>query len=180
MEHFHQNTCVDTKNATIGQCAVAIKTAELIKDHPEWSLKQVAEVARCIRDKTKLMFVVDDLNYLKAGGKLSSVSAFVGGILHVHPVIEIRDGYLRLSVKLRGSMRKLLPKAFSLFVEKHNPDKEAIWLVSSTGFSESLKDYATEFATEYGFKKIRWIDVGCIITTHGGPSSFAIAGYHKI
>lgn len=171
--------CVDTKSVTIGQCAVAIKTAKIIRQHPEWSLKQAAEAAKCIAQQTKFIFIVDDLKYLKAGGRCRSSTAFIGGLLHIHPVIEIEDGYLRSNIKLRGSIKHLLPKVFSLFMEKYSPDMEEIWIGGTAYISQEIKRRAEELAKDWGFKNIIWTDTGSVITTHGGPNAFGIAGYCK-
>lgn len=169
--------CVDTKNVSIGQCAAAIKVARLIRKNPEWTLKQAAEAAKCVCEHTKMMFVPDKLEYLKAGGRVKSGAALLGSILHIHPVIDIINGYLCVIRKIPGSLNRAISNAFSLFMEKYNPDTEEICIGGTPGFSDKMKDFVISVASEWGFKNINWLNAGNVITTHGGPNAFGIAGY---
>lgn len=169
--------CVDTKNVSLGQCAVAVKVAKLIQKHPEWSLKQAAEAAKCVSEQTKMLFVPDKLEYLKAGGRVKTGTAFLGTLLGIHPIIEIKDGYLCLAKKTRGSMRHCIKKLFAYYIENFFPEPDEIWLGGTTGLSPELKELACSAANELGFEDIHWIDAGSVITTHGGPNAFGIAAY---
>lgn len=171
--------CVDTKNVSIGQSAVAVKTAKLIKAHPEWTLKQAAEAAKCVGEQTKMFFIPDRLDYLKAGGRIKSVAAFVGSLLEIKPLIELKNGCLSLAKKIRGTIRHTMKKIYALFIERYSLDTDEIWIGATTGFPAELKELAVSTAKEFGFGKVNWLDGGGVITTHGGPHAFGIAGYCK-
>lgn len=171
--------CVDTKNVSLGQSAVAVKVAKLIKKHPEWTLKQAAEAAKCISEQTKMLLVPDQLEYLKAGGRVKTAAAFLGTLLGIHPIIELKDGYLCLAKKIHGSIRRTLKKIFNYFIERFSPDTDEIWLGSTTGFEREMKELAISTAKNLGFRNVNWIDAGGVITTHGGPNAFGIAAYCK-
>ena len=61
--------------------------------------------------------------------------------------------------------------------DRYNLDKEQLYLLYSLGLEERIKMRAEEIAKEKGFKKIIWIQTGCVISTHGGPGAIGIAGF---
>ena len=66
------------------------------------------------------------------------------------------------------------------FAEKYDLDREeCLWLISVIGFSDEVRAVVENAAKEAGFKKIRWIQAGGVITTHGGPAAFGLAGFSR-
>lgn len=125
----------------------------------------------------KMCFVPKDLSFLRAGGRLSNAAALVGSILNIHPVIELKNGYLVAGKKMRGKMQRIIPELMEEFSVSKNLDKKIIWLEYSIGLSDELREIAGETARKLGFQRTCWISAGSIITTHGGPGAFGIAGY---
>lgn len=56
-------------------------------------------------------------------------------------------------------------------------DKEQLYLLYSLGLEEHIKLRMEEIAKEKGFKKIIWIQTGCVISAHSGPGAIGIAGF---
>lgn len=176
-EEIENISFIDTKHVSVGQCAAVIRLAQQVERHPEWTVKQVENAAREISDSVKMCFVPSNLDYLKAGGRVSNATALCGNILGIHPKIEVLDGFLKASKKYRGKMKKVVEKLIVDFYVEHELEKDEIWMGCSTGFAEDLKLHAIEIARELGFKKINWLKVGGVITTHGGPNAFCMAGF---
>ena len=64
--------------------------------------------------------------------------------------------------------------------EKYDLDREeTLWLISVIGFSDSVRAVVENAAKEAGFQKIRWVQAGGVITTHGGPAAFGMAGFSR-
>lgn len=128
----------------------------------------------------QMCFLPKDLSFLRAGGRVSNAAALIGSVLSIHPVIELKDGYLAAGNRLRGKMQRILPEFIKEFVDIKRMDKEIIWLEYTTGLSEELRVIAEETVQKLGFQTIHWISAGGVITTHGGPGVFAIAGYSTL
>ena len=76
---------VDTKSVSAGQNAIVTSMAEKLREHPEWGMKQaLEEVERLIRDIC-MCFVPDNMDFLRAGGRVSNAVALCGDILGIHP-----------------------------------------------------------------------------------------------
>ncbi|WP_426350557.1 DegV family protein [Alloiococcus sp. CFN-8] len=168
---------IDTKNVSFGQCAVVIRLAQEIEKHPEWTVKEVVDAANEIISSVSMCFTPYNLDYLSAGGRVSNASALCGNLLSIHPKIQLIDGYLKATKKYRGKMKKVVLNLIYDFTEEKNLDRQEVWMGSSIGFSDELKEEAINAAYGLGFQKVNWISAGGVITTHGGPKAFGIAGF---
>ena len=172
-------TSVDTKQVSVGQYAVVITMAKLIKEHPEWTVEEAAEKAREVSESVHMCFVPDTLEFLRAGGRVSNAAALCGSLLKIHPQIEILDGYLQATKKRRGSMKKIAPQLTANYMKEQQLDLEEIWLIYSPGLDEEIKELSEAAARQCGAKKITWVRTGGVITTHGGPGAFGVVGIRK-
>lgn len=167
---------VDTKHVSVGQASVVLAVAQLLREQPEITLDEAAEAAKRIAEKTQMCFIPDNLDYLRAGGRVSNAVALVGNILSLHPCIKIIDGKLMAQKKYRGSTKKVIPKLIADFAEKHALKKDLIRFINTPALSEECRAVAEETARDMGFKRIEWMKTGCVITCHGGPGAFGVVG----
>lgn len=92
---------VDSKSAAIGSgilAEYALKCADKGMD-----AKTIAETLEKKRDEICLVALLDTLEYLKKGGRISKTVAFAGGLLNIKPVITVVDGEIQVIGKARGS-----------------------------------------------------------------------------
>lgn len=172
-------TSFDTKQVSVGQAAIVIQTAKYLKENPLVTMKELIKEVNSICDRTKMCFIPGKLEYLRAGGRVSN-AVFIGGkILSIHPSIEIENGYLVGKKKYRGKMESIVPKMIAEYSTAKNLDKKEVYLLWSIELSEAVRRLAEDKAKEIGFEKIKWMQTGCVITTHGGPGSFGIVGFSK-
>ena len=173
-------TALDTKQVSAGQCAVTIRTARLLEEHPEWTADQAAEMAARIAARTRMAFIPRNLDFPRAGGRVSNVAALCGNLLRIIPCVDIRDGRLIVTKKYRGKLEKVIPAFMREYVEENALEREELWAVITPGFTEDLKQVVRQTAEELGFRQLNFIPSGGVITTHGGPSAVGIAGYQKL
>lgn len=148
--------------------------AEWLREHPEATLDEAADKARSISKQTKMCFVPNNLDYLRAGGRCSNTAALVGNLLNLHPCIEIVDGKLIASKKYRGRMSRVARALFRDFSTKHNLQKDRIYFISTPYMDNTVRTVLDEGARASGYQEIVWIKTGCVITCHGGPGAFGI------
>ena len=169
-------TSLDTKHVSVGQAAVVLAVAEMLQAHPEYSIEDAVEGARRISEQTRMCFIPKNLDYLRAGGRVSNVVALTGNLLGLHPCIEILDGRLMAKKKYRGALNKVIPKLIQEFSEKNILSRDHIRFIWAPGFTDDLKQLAEATAAELGFRKVTWMKTGCVITCHGGVGAFGIVG----
>ena len=132
------------------------------------------------REEVRLVAIVDTLEYLKRGGRISKTAAFAGGLLSIKPVICIEDGEIKMLAKARGAKQ-----ANSMLVQEiekaGNIDFEKPFLLGYTGTSdEGLRRFIQESKPLWnGQEELPATIVGSVVGTHAGPGAVAAAFFRK-
>lgn len=172
-------TMIDTKQVSVGQANVVLAVAKLLEAHPEMTVEEAAAAANELIARARMCFLPDNLEFLRAGGRVSNVAFLGSRILSLHPCIEILDGKLVATKKYRGKMTKVAAHLIADYAEKYDLDRDCLYLVRTVGQDESVIESAEVAARECGFRETVWIQANGVITTHGGPAAFGLAGFAK-
>ena len=129
------------------------------------------------REKVRLLALVDTLEYLKKGGRISSTVAFAGGLLNIKPVITVADGEIKLLGKARGSKQgnNLLVQEIQ---KAGGVDFTMPLMLGYTGLSDALlQKYIQDSAAlwEGNVENLPVSIVGSVVGTHAGPGAVAVA-----
>ena len=92
---------VDTENACLGQ-QILVKRAMELRDAGK-SAQEIADILNEEKKQVRLVALVDTLEYLKKGGRISAATALAGAVLNIKPVIAVVDGQVTVLGKARGS-----------------------------------------------------------------------------
>ncbi|MBQ3008133.1 MAG: DegV family EDD domain-containing protein [Oscillospiraceae bacterium] len=168
---------VDTKQVTGGQRAVVLKMAQYIEDNPGADFEILKAEAEKWVEKSRFVFFPGDLEYLKAGGRVSNAAYLVASILGLKPLIEIIDGKLVGTKKYRGSDEKIYKKLVNDYLAENSFEKDSFFMVYSEGIDPSLKADLEKEAAKYGYENITWVPTGCVISCHSGPGAFGFGGF---
>jgi len=169
---------VDTKHVSVGQAAVVLAVREYLDAHPETTLEQAGEIVESISKSVRMGFIPGDLDYLRAGGRVSNAAYLGAKLLSLHPLIEILDGKLMSTKKYRGNMAKVVSKLVSEYSEGLDNAKP-LYLIYGRGLDEQIMQDAERIVKEKGFASVKWIETGCVIAAHSGPGAFGIVGFAK-
>lgn len=170
---------LDTKCVAAGQAAVVLTIARLLREHPETTLEQAADAAKELIVRARMGFIPGDLDYLRAGGRVSNAAYLGAKILGIHPLIEIVDGKLISTRKYRGMMKRVVMQLTREFPAAQNLEKDALWLIYGAGLGEEVMRGVEELLHEQGYQNLTWVQTGCVIAAHSGPGSFGIVGFGK-
>ncbi len=163
---------IDTENASVAQ-GVLVQTAINMRDEGK-SVDEIVSTIEDILQRAHIFIVLDTLEYLKCGGRISPSVAFVGGVLGLHPVIEISKGKLELIDKVKGTkaMSKwLVNKVDSLPVDENYPV-----FIGHSNAKEKADSLCTMMKDKSFGGDIPTYCIGSSIGTHVGPDAIAI-GY---
>lgn len=170
---------VDSENVALGERILIYRGLEYAKEG--LSASEIAERLDEDKKKIRLLALLDTLEYLKKGGRISSAVAFAGGLLSIKPVIAIVDGAVELVGKARGSkqgnnlLRELVAKSNGIDFEK--PFTLAYSGLSDKLLQKYIKDSAELW--EGYTDELPICTVGCTIGTHAGPGAVAVAFFEK-
>lgn len=132
--------------------------------------------AWCENNKLHLChwFTVDDLMYLKRGGRVSAATALVGTMLQIKPVMHVdNEGHLvKVSTARgrKGSLDALVKK----FAEAALPGVNDTIFISHGDCKEDAEYVANKLKAEYGVKEVIIYYVGAVIGSHSGPGTVAL------
>jgi len=178
-EDFEDILLVDALNVTGGLTAIVMYAVRLLAQEPTIEPTRLIEEIKTVIPKSRLAFVPGSLEFLKAGGRVSNV-AYLGGILlKIKPRIELVEGNLVSTQKYRGKMMRVAERLLRDYLSDYEIDREYIYLQYSLGLDERIKQRMEKIVTEEGFKNIRWMQAGGMISTHAGPGGLGIAGLEK-
>ena len=173
-------TLLDTKQVSVGQAAVVVEMAKRLQANPDMTIDEAVTIANDLISRANMCFLPDNLDFLRAGGRVSNAVALGSRILSLHPTNEILNGKLTATKKYRGKMEKVAAQLIRDYSETYNLDRESpLWIIYTVGLSDEVKQAVQKAADECGFKELEWVLAHGVITTHGGPAAMGMAGFTK-
>ena len=139
---------------------------------------QIAAILEHAKEHLHLVAAIDDLKYLRKGGRLPAAVAVAGGMLGIKPLITIQDGKVAMAGKARG-----LPGAYVALFKKVeemggiNPAFPA--LAGYTVSPREVTPIQTYLRDNLQQEDLLVRQIGCVIGTHAGPGAFGIAFFDK-
>jgi len=181
MEQYPGRTVkvVDTLCASMGQGLLVYYACK--KRDAGLSLEELS--AWCEEKKFNLShwFTVDDLMYLKRGGRVSAATALVGTMLQIKPVLHVDDaGHLVNVAKSRGRKASIEALAQKLDTTALPEGRETAFICHGDGL-EDAKYLESILKERYGVKEVFIYYVGAVIGSHSGPGTLALffMGEHR-
>lgn len=178
-EDFDNIYIVDSGSAAIGSGILAERALQLADSGME--AREIAETLNKEKEKIVIIALLDTLEYLKKGGRISKTVAFAGAVLNIKPVISVEDGEIAVLGKARGS--KMGNNLLVQEIEKSGGvDFEKPVMLGYSGLSDALLLKYIEdskYLWEKGLKDIRYTAIGSVIGTHAGPGAIAAAFFKK-
>ena len=173
---------VDSLNATLGQ-RILVQHALRLADSGA-SAAQIASAVESLTSRVTVVGLLDTLEYLKRGGRVSAAAAGVGELLSIKPVITVCDGSVEVLGKARGSKngRNLLHKE----VERAGGiDFSMPASVGYTGMSDKLlqkylADNRSVWEEGATSEMLQPVLIGPTIGTHAGPGAIAVAFFNRL
>ncbi len=159
---------IDTRAVSMAQGLMAIEIAELAGDGAD--LDQLERRALAIRDKVGVVATIDTLEHLIKGGRVGGAKAFVGQVLSIKPMLELKDG-----VVAEAGRARTRGKAFAAIadrVTKHVPLRRLAMMHGASEDRDKLEALLTPIASEFS---LIVADIGPVVGTHGGPGIIGVA-----
>lgn len=165
---------VDSLTTSVGLGAIVLEcagAAEKGKSAPE-----ILAVASHMIRNTRLLFVVDTLEYLQRGGRIGMAAAFIGGLLNIKPILELKDGVVFPLERVRGT-RKAQNRFISLvgeYMEAHR-GQEVRAAFAWSGDPQNLEAMFPEMNQHFDCRGALRMEIGAVVGAHVGPGTIGIA-----
>lgn len=163
---------IDTLAASAGEGLLVYHAVQ--KKEEGATIEENAEYIKSLIPKLAHWFTVDDLVYLKRGGRVSPTAAFFGNMLGIKPVMHVDDeGHLIPMEKVRGRKTAVAALAAKYGEFAENPGKDVVF-VSHGDCMKDVEELGAILKEKYGaeFKVISF--VGPVIGAHSGPGTLAL------
>ena len=160
----------DSRTVTIS-LGVLAQYAQNLADQGLSAAEIAAELEQK-KDRVRMMALVDTLEYLKKGGRVSPTVAFAGGLLNIKPLIAVDEGEVKVLGKARGSKQGnslLNQEARKLGIDLTMP-----MMVGYTGNDDSLLHRFLAETADF-WKEAPPGQIGSVVGTHSGPGAVALA-----
>lgn len=166
---------VDSENVCIGE-QILVRYACRLRDTGA-SAAEIAAILDPRKKDVRVIALLDTLEYLKRGGRISGAAAFAGGLLSIKPVIAIADGEVAILGKARGSkngnnmLREETAKCGGI-------DFTMPFSLAYSGLDDSLlQKYIADNAAMWQeqVSELPISTIGSTIGTHAGPGAIAVA-----
>ena len=167
---------VDSANVCLGE-GLLVRLAVQLRAAGK-TLVQIATDLEHAKEHLHLVAAIDDLKYLRKGGRLPAAVAVAGGMLGIKPLITIKEGKVAMAGKARG-----LPGAYvALFKKVEELGGISAAVPALAGYTLSAREVQpiqtylpdTLHCTEPLVRQI-----GCVIGTHAGPGAFGLAFFDQ-
>nr|WP_276939089.1 DegV family protein [Helcococcus sueciensis] len=163
---------IDSRNATIGERILIDIAKDMIDEGLEFD--QIVNKLNTIKNEIKVYGILDTLEYLKRGGRVSSVQSLIGGLLSIKPILSVVDGKVEMIDKSRG-IKKGFNKLYE-FIDIEGKDIDRIYFGYS-GLDKTNLELFIENMKGVDKQQVNIIQLGTTIGTHAGPGGVVVAYY---
>ncbi|MDO4589948.1 MAG: DegV family protein [Slackia sp.] len=132
-------------------------------------LERCAQAAADAVVRTRFLFAPTDLTFLKKGGRIGAAKALLGNLVHIVPVLTVRDG-MPVDVAKARTQKKAIARAFEMFVSDVETKGLVDAVVHYIGSSDDAVAWARESVEPYLGRRVRVLPVSPVVGLHVGPA----------
>lgn len=183
----YQNACIvaaempgvypiDSANLSSGFGLLVIRAAELIAEGKTGAEVQAAVSAMQLQVHSS--FVIDTLEFMRAGGRCSTLAAFGANLLNLKPSIVVDSAAgaaMGVGKKYRGNMEKVLPQYVKdQLADRNDLDLSRIFITHAGSPDSDIALVREEIAKYAPFNEVLCTQAGCTISSHSGPRTLGV------
>lgn len=169
---------VDSRNLSTGIGQLAVRSARMAA--AGLPAQEIVRATEALIPRVRASFILDNLDYMRRGGRCSSVMALGANLLHIKPEIVVENGAMRLGAKFRGP----LPRVLDAYVDRRLQHPETISpdliFITHTGCApEIVARVRARIESRLHFDEIAVTQAGGTVTSHSGPDTLGILYVEK-
>lgn len=167
---------------TVDSCNLSSATGHLVIEAAKLAEqgingKEIANKVRAMCPKTHASFVIDKLNFLRAGGRCSTLAMLGANLLNLKPCIEVdnKDGSMTVGKKYRGKLEKVLAQYVDERLSQYDNIRKDRIFITHSGISREIEQAVFEqLKSKNYFEEIYITRASCTISSHCGPNTLGI------
>ena len=177
-QEFDNVFVVDSENLSTGQGLLVVAAAKLAQQGV--SGIEIAERVRALVPKVEASFLIERLDYMRKGGRCSTVAALGANLLKLKPCIEVREGKMSVCKKYRGSFEKCIRQYVKERLDGREDIATELVFITHAAADTNVVAAAKEETAQYGsFEEVEETQAGCTVSCHCGPNTLGILFVRK-
>lgn len=167
---------IDSCNLSSGSGHLVIEASKLIAEG-KLSAKEIAERVKGMTPKVHVSFVIDKLDYLRAGGRCSTLAMLGANLLRIKPSIFVdnKDGSMTVGKKYRGKLENVLIQYLDEQLAAYDNIRKDKVFITHAGIGEKYVKLCYDHVKSKGyFDEIFITTASCTISSHCGPGTLGI------
>lgn len=169
---------IDTRSVSMGGGLQALGAAKVL--HDGGSLEQALAMGLAIRDKIQVRVVLDTLDYVLRGGRISRLEATVGSLLQIKPMLSIQNGVMSSAGRTRSRKRSLELLLNTVTAACSKPEGRGfVAAVGHACASGDIEYILAHLRRELPLATVIPYQVGIGIGAHGGPGVLGACYYNE-
>lgn len=162
---------VDSKNLAGGSALLILEAANSDIEDPEALCRHL----EAYRERIDGSFIIETLEFLRKGGRCSTVAALGANILRLRPEIVIDNGYMHVGRKYRGAYRKCIYDYLNdKLSDLHQYETDRLYVNHTMQDPALLKELLDWLREKTGCKELIEYPASAAISTHCGPNTFGV------
>ena len=165
---------VDCQTFSMGQGLIVLAAARAAA-----AGKSATEIVQIVKDlipKTRVIFTVETLEYLRRGGRIGGATALLGTALRIKPILHIADGRVEPLEKPR-TRKRAVTRLLDLMAEHVGSSDRVHAAVLHCNVPDAAERLAQEMATQFRCIELHTVEAGPTIGAHGGPGTLGVTSY---
>lgn len=164
---------IDSANLSTGIGLLVLEAATMAKNGLD--AKEIAEKIEALKPKVRASFVVDTLTYLHRGGRCSGLAAMAGGVLKLHPRIEVVNGKMGPGKKYRGKIDRVIMDYVRDMEASLKTAKPERVFITHSGCDKEIEERVFDYlkSLKY-FDRILITRAGGVVSSHCGPGTLGV------
>lgn len=167
---------VDSLSSSMGLGLIVLAAARAVADGK--SIDEAIKAAEGVRDRLELLFMVDTLEFLHRGGRITGGKRLLGSALQIKPILQFKDGLIQpcSQARTRGKAIAQLMEIANQRLDGKKMAEVAIVDIDAPSFGDKVADM---IAAKFGPAAIHRSAVSPVVGTHVGPGAIGVAFYGK-
>lgn len=164
---------IDSRSLSTGISHLIVNSAIMARQGME--AKDIVKEIEKLPPKISASFILDTLDYLKKGGRCSTIAVLGANLFKIKPMIVIEDGRMKVGHKFRGPLKKVLEDYVDMQLEGRDDIRtDRIFITHSGCSSEILNAVSERIKKNINFNEIIFASTGATVTSHCGQNTLGI------
>jgi len=167
---------IDSRTVSFALGFMIMRLKEMIDSGAE--MDTIIAYAKDMAAHNQLYGMLDSLENLKKGGRLSSGTAMIGKVLNLKPIIEVKEGLVGIAEKARGSRKGMVWMMDQLSAAYPEGKIDAITIAHANA-EEKLNEFKQLLLEKFEISKIYELEIGSVVGTHAGEGAIGMTFFRK-